>query len=155
MKSAWLNWTSGVASSVVKYGVCNGFDAWKILCNKCIFLAEDFQNIFIQELLLLKPVSETEIDTLFNDIEMIIDLYVKVGPVDDLSEEWIRAAVLKYIPEKIATTLALEVRKATTVEEMQSLISIDMHDHRAGLHRGRPGPMICTTWNCKQTGTST
>ena len=108
IKSAFLNWTSGVANNVIKYGVCNGFDAWRKRYNKYVPLAEDLQNIIIQELLILKPVSETEIDTIFNEIEGIIDLYVKAGPVDDLSDKWIRAAVLKHILEKkIATTLAL------------------------------------------------
>ena len=31
VKSALLNWTSGVANRTVKYGVCNGLDAWRKL----------------------------------------------------------------------------------------------------------------------------
>ena len=111
--------------------MCNGLDAWRKFYNKYAPLAGDLQNILTQELLTLKPASETEIDTVLNEIERITELYVKAGPVDDLSEKWIKAAVLKHTPDKIATALALELRKATSVEEMQSIISIYTHDHGA------------------------
>ena len=58
-------------------------------------LAEDLQNILIQELLTLKPASETGIDTMYNGIERITDLYVKVGPIDDLSETVINSSSVK------------------------------------------------------------
>lgn len=120
MKSALLNWISGVANSTVKYGVCNGLDAWRELYNTYVPLAEVLQQILIQELFTLKPVSETEIDALFNEIERITDLYVKAGPVDDLSEKWINAAALKNIPDKIPTAWALELRKVISVAECKT-----------------------------------
>ena len=43
--------TTDVAESVVLYGVHNGFDAWRKLCNHHVPLAEDLQQISIQELL--------------------------------------------------------------------------------------------------------
>ena len=44
--AALLNWTTGVANSQVKYGVCNGLDAWRKLYNRYVPLADDLQNIF-------------------------------------------------------------------------------------------------------------
>ena len=130
-------------------------DAWRKLYNNYVPLGDDLQNIPTQELLTLRPVSETEIETLFNEFERVTDVYVKVRPVDDLSEQWINAAVLQNIPDKIATALALELRNAISLEEMRSIISIYMHDHRTGFPRGMPGPMICTIEVGKQTDTHT
>ena len=145
IKTALLNWTSGIANNMVRFGICNGFDAWRKLYNKYVPLAEDLQNILIQELMAIKPVSENEPDALFNEIERITDFYAKTGTEEDLSDKWIRAAILKNIPEKIAKDLALDLRKATSADEMQSIMNIYMHDHRTGLQRGVPGPMICAT----------
>ena len=80
----------------------------------------------------------------------ITDFYVKAGPVDDLFEKWMKVAVLKDIPDKIVIAFALELRKATIVEEMPSVINIYMHDHRAGFPRDMPGPMICSIEYAKQ-----
>ena len=51
-------------------------------------------------------------------------------------------AILKSLPEKISTALAIDLKKAGSTEEMQSIINIYMHDHRTGLPRGTPGPML-------------
>lgn len=51
IRAALLNWTSGIAHGVVKYGVCAGLDAWRKLCNKYMPLAYDQQNIWIRELM--------------------------------------------------------------------------------------------------------
>ena len=145
IKSALLNWTTGIAYNLIRYNTHNGFDAWRKLCNRYVPFAEDLQDILIQELVSLKPVSENEIDVLFKEIERIIDLYVKAGPADDLSQKWIRAAVLRNLPEKITTALALELKKADSVDEIQSIINVHLHEHRTGLPRGTPGPMIAMT----------
>ena len=50
----------------------------------------------------------------------------------------IRVAMLKDLPEKISIALALDLKKASSVDEMQNIINIYMHDHRAGLPRGIP-----------------
>ena len=31
IKTALINWTAGIANNLVRYGVCNGFDAWRKL----------------------------------------------------------------------------------------------------------------------------
>ena len=38
-----------------------------------------------------------------------------------------------------------ELRKADTVEDIQSFVSIYLHDPVTGLARGQPGPVICLT----------
>lgn len=82
-KSASLNWTTGIANNLVSYGVHNGSDAWRTLYNRYIPLVEELQHILIQELMALKPVTENDIDTLFNDFERIIVFYTEAGSVDD------------------------------------------------------------------------
>ena len=118
IKAALFNWTTGTAHSITQHGVNNGFDAWRKLYNRYVFLAQDLQNIFICEFMFIKPVSENDIDSVFNAIEFIIDLHVKAGPSGDLSEKWIRAVILKNLPEKISTALAIDLKKAATTEEM-------------------------------------
>ena len=139
IKAALLNWTSGVVNNMIKYGVLNGFDVWRTLHHKYVLLAEDLQNILNQELMAFKHVSENEIDTLFNEIDRITDFYVKAGFAGELSDKWIRAAILKNIPEKKAIALALGLRKIDTPDEIQNIINIYTHDHRIGLPRGTPG----------------
>ena len=98
----------------------------------------------------LKPVGEGDIDTLFNEVERITDLDVNTGPTDVLSDKWIRAVIMKNLPEKIVTGLSIELRKAETVDDIQHLINTHMHDYRTGLPKGTPGPMICLTQNEEQ-----
>ena len=50
---------------------------------------------------------------------------------------------LKNIPEQVSIALAMDLRKATSSDEMQNIINIYLHDHRTGLPKGTPGPMIC------------
>ena len=143
IKSALLNLTIGVAINMIKYSVYNGFDAWRKLYHRYVPLAEDLQNTFIQELMCLKPATETDIDSLFNEVERITDLYVKICPTDELSGKWIRAAAMKNLFEKILTSLTMEIKKAPTIDGIQPAINTYMHDHRIGFPRGTPGPMIC------------
>ena len=86
-------------------------------------LAEDLQNILTRELIALKSVAETE--------------------VDPLQEKWVKAAILKNLPKKIVTNLSLQLKTAKTVEAMQNLINIYLHDHKTGLPKGQTGPMLC------------
>ena len=69
--TALLNWTSGIANNMVRYGVCNGFDVWRKFCIKYVPFAEDLQNILIQEFMPLKFVNDNEFDAFFNEIERI------------------------------------------------------------------------------------
>ena len=145
VKVALPNWTSGIVNNLVRYGICNGFDAWRKLYHKYVPLVDDLQNILVQELMVLKPVSENELDSLFNEIERITDFYAKTGTQEDLSDKWARAAILKHIPDKIAKDLAMDLRKVGSSDEMQSMINVYMRDHRIGLQICILGPMICAT----------
>ena len=59
---------------MIEHGVDNGFDAWRRLYHHHIPLAEDLRKILMQELYSLRPVSESEIDGLFNEVERITEL---------------------------------------------------------------------------------
>ena len=59
----------------------------------------------------LKPVNENELDTLFNEIDRITNLYARTGATEDLSDKFIRAAILKNAPHKIAKDLALDLQQ--------------------------------------------
>ena len=83
IQAALLNWTSGIAHGVIKYGVRGGLDAWRKLYNKYMPFAYDQQHILIRELMSFKQVNENEIDQLFHDVERICDLYIKAGSEDD------------------------------------------------------------------------
>ena len=131
-----------MAYNLTSYNINNGFHAWHELYNRYVPLAEDLQNICLQELISLKLASENEIDVLFNEVERITDRYVKVGPADKLSEKWNRAAVLCNVPEKVTIALAMDLKKADPVDEIQGIINVHLHDHRTGLPRGTPGHMI-------------
>ena len=50
---------------------------------------------------------------------------------------------MRNLPNKITTALAMELKKATTIDEMQSVVNIYLHGNRTGLPRGMSGPMIC------------
>ena len=146
-----MNWTSGVAQGLIKHGVDNGLDAWRKLYHKYVPLAEDLQNLLIQELMSLKIVTEADVDQLFADIERIRDLYTKAGTdEDDLSDRWIRAAVLRNLPDSILKLHAVELKKADSIEEMQSIINTYQFDHKTGLPRGQQGPGLYAI----ETGTS-
>ena len=143
IQAALLNWTNGIAKGLVQHNVHNGFDAWRKLYNRYIPLASDLQDLLIRELYDLKPVTESEIDGLFDEIARIKDLYIKAGPSDDLSDRWIKSAVLRNLLKDLVKNLAFELKKADTIEDIQSLITIYLHDPLTGLARGQPGPLIC------------
>ena len=109
--AALLNWTSGIAKGLVQHNVANGLDAWRKLYHRYIPLAADLQDILIRELYELKPVNESEIDSLFDEVARIKDLYIKAGPSDDLSERWIKSVVLRNLFKELATNLAFEFKK--------------------------------------------
>ena len=101
---------------MVEYGIENGFDAWRRLYHHYLPLAEDLQQILVQELYALSPVSEPDIDVLFNQIERITEIYAKVGEVSDaISEKWIKAAMLRNLPEYTTKGLALQFKNTKTV----------------------------------------
>ena len=71
--------TIDVVENMCRYGVHNGFDAWRKLYHHHVPLAEDLQEILIQELCELKPVSEADVDKLFVEIQRISEWYTRVG----------------------------------------------------------------------------
>ena len=72
----------------------------------------------------MKPVSEADVDSLFDEIARIRDLYLKAGPGEDLSDKLIKSAILRNLPNDFIKNLAFELRKASTVEDVQSIIYI-------------------------------
>ena len=100
----------------------------------------------MQELYSLKPVPEGEIDSIFNEVERITDLYLKASVREDpMLEEWIMAAILRNLPKQITKDLALELKKATSIDDIHNSINIYMHDHQTGMPRNMPGPMLYLT----------
>ena len=98
-------------------------------------------NTLIQEFYNLKPINESEIDKLFNEVQRISELYVRSGS-EIISEKWLVAAVKRILFTKIAMDLALELRKLSTFDEIQSAINMYRHDHNTGLLRGMSGFML-------------
>lgn len=71
--SLFLNYTTSFAKGMVEYGVDNDFDAWRRIYHHHVPLAEDLREIFMHEFYSFKPVTEYEIDSLFNEVERIIE----------------------------------------------------------------------------------
>ena len=99
VRAALLNCSSGIAKGLVQYNVANGSDAWRKLYHRYIPLASYLQDVLIREFYDPKPVSENDIDSLFDEVARIRDLYTKAGPADDLSERWIKSVVLRHLPK--------------------------------------------------------
>ena len=96
VKAALMNWIGGVAKGLVKHGVEHGLDAWRKLYHKYVLLAEDLQNLLIQDFMSLKTVIESEVFNVLTDVERTRDLYIKASADEDnLSDRWIRAAALR------------------------------------------------------------
>ena len=92
----------------------------------------------------LKPVNEQDVDNLFAEVERIIELYIKAGTdTDAIQEKWIKVAIMQNLPDRLITNLPLQLKNADSVEEMHSIITIYLHDHKTGFPRGHSGPLIC------------
>ena len=144
------NYITGVAKGMVEYGVENALDAWRKLYHHYLPLAEDLQQLLIQELCSLNPVIEGNIDSLFNKVERITEFYTLAGRAGDaISEKWIKAAVLRNFHKQLTRELALQLRDAKTVTDVRNIINIYMHDHLAGMFRGQTGPMLCVAEDSK------
>ena len=91
----------------------------------------------------LKPVSEADVDTLFAEIERIIQQYMRVGEAEPMQDRWVKAAVMQNLPSQLVTNLSIPFKAATTVEDMHTIINVYLHDHKTGLHKGQQGPMLC------------
>ena len=80
IRPALYNLINGIAKGLVQHNVANGLDAWRKLYHRYMPLASDLQDILIRELYDLKPVSEADIDNLFDEVARIRDLYLKARP---------------------------------------------------------------------------
>ena len=135
------NYTTDIAEGMIEYGVHHGFDAWRRLFHHYVPMADDLQQILIQELYDLKPVSESDVDKLFNEIQRISEWYIRSG-IEAMAEKWLVAAVKRNLPNKITIDLSMEFPKLTTVDAIRNAVNIYRHDHRTGLPRGVPGIML-------------
>ena len=138
------NYTTDIADGMIRYGVHSGFDAWRKLYHHYVPLAEDLQQILIQELSDLKPLNEADIDKLFNELQRISEWYVRAGS-EAILESWLVAAVKRDLPIKISTDMSMQIRTMKTMDEIRNAINIFRHDHRTGLPRGVPGTMLAMT----------
>ena len=103
-----------------------------------------------------KPVAEQDVDNVLAEIERITELYTKAGTeTDAIQDRWIKVAVMQNLPDRLITNLAIQLKNADFVEEMQSIISVYFHDHKIGLPRGQGGPLICLAEEEQQTITQT
>ena len=153
IKSLLLNYTTGIAKGMVEHGVENGLDAWRRLYHHYIPLAEDLKKILMQELYALKPVTENEIDSLFMEVERITELYLKASITEDpMLEQWVMAAILRNLPKQLTRDLALELKKAKSIDDIHNSINIYMYDHQIGMPRNMPGPMLCMAEQDVQKG---
>ena len=127
-----------------------GLDAWRTLCNKYMPLANDMQNILIRELMNLKQVSESEVDQLFYDVERSCDVNIKAGSGQDPNlNKWVKACILQNLLDRVVITLALQLKHANSVEEMRSLLTTMLHDHKTGILRGHRA--LCYIYQKPQT----
>ena len=145
IKAALLKWTAGVAQGLVKYGTQCGLDALRKLYNKYIPLAEDLQNIFIRQLMSLKPVNEGDVDGLFDEVERIRELYIKVGSDEEpMCERWLKAAV-KNLPDKMVQGNAVALEEAENSEEIQQIVNTYLYDYKIGLLRSQNSSILFLT----------
>ena len=134
--AALLNWIGGAAQGVVEHGCDNGFDAWRRLCNRYIPGVDDLQNLFMEELMLLLPVSEQEIDGFFTEVERIMEWHTKTDVNgQSMNAKWVRAALVKNLFKIITQHLAIELRKVQTIDAVYNLVMVYLHDHNTVLPR--------------------
>ena len=72
--------------------------------------------------------------------------HTKAGSEEDPNfNKWVKACILQSLPDKVVTHLALELKHADSIEEMQNLVNTVLHDHRIGMLRVQPGPVLYFT----------
>ena len=80
-------YTTDVARSMMRYGAHNGLDAWRKFYHHHVPLAEDLQQILIQELLDIKQVNEVDVGKLFSEMQRVSEWYIKVVN-EGIAEQW-------------------------------------------------------------------
>ena len=77
---------------------------------------------------MLTFVTENNIDSLFNNVERIIEFYTTAGKADNaIDEKWIKAALLRNLPKTITKDLAMQFKDAKIVNEVRSLINVHIY----------------------------
>ena len=115
---------------MVEHRVDNGFDAWRRLYHNHIPLSEDLRQISMQELYSLKPVSENDIDGLFNEVERITEIYLKASVEEDPTlKEWIMATIMRNFSKPITNDLTMELKKAKSIDDIHNAINTRTHTH--------------------------
>ena len=56
-----------------------------------------FHHVLLDVLYVFEKEKTLTIDSLFDEVARIRDLYTKAGPADDLSDRWIKSAVLRNL----------------------------------------------------------
>lgn len=93
-----------------------------------------------RELMNPKPVGEAEIDQLLYDVERICDPYAKAGSEEDPNlNKWVKDCIMQNLPDRVAATLALQLKHAESVEEMQYLVAICYMTLRRACYAGNQG----------------
>ena len=106
----------------------NGLDAWRRLYYHYMPLAGDLQQLLIQELYSLTPVSESGIDGLFNQVERITELYTRHGNTENhMSEKCIKAAVMRNLPEHVTNDLAIQLKYAKSTGEVRHIVNTHIY----------------------------
>lgn len=59
-----------------------------------------------------------------------------------MSERWSKAAISQNLPDTVVNNLAIELKRATAIEDMYSTTNTYTVDHRIGLPRGQISPML-------------
>ena len=116
-------YTIDLAESMIRYGIHNGVGSWRKLYHHHVPLAGDLQQILIQDLFDIKPVSEADVDKLLVEIQRISEWHIKAGS-EGIAEQWLVAAVNRNLPLKTSTDRFMELRKLTIVYQIQNVINI-------------------------------
>ena len=146
VNAALLTWTEGAVHGLVEHGCDNGLEAWRRLYNRYLPAAEDLQNLLMEELMILKPVTEQDIDNLSIDIGRLIEWYIKADSQGEaMNANWVRAAFIKNLPRSITQHLAIQLRQAQTIDAVYNLVKIYLHDHSTGLPKGQGAAKLYLT----------
>ena len=82
----------------------------------------------------MKPVAENNVDDLFLGVERIRGLYVKVGAIEEgMCEKWVVVAALQNLPGATTKHLSITLSQAKSVEDIQNIVVIQLHDYKMGL----------------------
>ena len=68
----------------------------------------------MEELMMLKPVADQEIDSLFIEIQRLTEWYIKAdGQGEAMNAKWVRAAFIKNLPKEHHTTFGNSIKTSS------------------------------------------